>query len=248
MTVYQKLLKIRSIRQTGFFVLLDPDHQDGQTELQKAKACETCGVDALLIGGSLLLSAQYDDYVKAVKSAVSLPVILFPGNGHQISKHADAILFLSLISGRNPTYLIEEHVRTAPLIHSMGIETISTGYMLVESGSTTSVEFMSDTKPLPREKPNIAVAHALAAEYLGMKMLYLEGGSGASLSVPDEMIQAVKSSISIPVIVGGGINNPETARKKVEAGADFIVAGTILENNNDIHLLQALSDAVHHKA
>jgi len=245
MTVYQRMLKIRNDRKAGFFVLLDPDHQDSQTVLKRAEDCETCGVDALLIGGSLLLSSQFDDFVKTVKSSVSLPVILFPGNGRQISKYADAILFLSLISGRNPTYLIEEHVHAAPIIHSIGLEAISTGYILVESGATTSVEFMSNTRPLPREKPGIAVAHALAAEYLGMKMLYLEGGSGASLSVPEEMIQAVKSSISIPVIVGGGINTPGIARQKMKAGADFIVAGTVLENNNDIQLLQALSDAVH---
>jgi putative glycerol-1-phosphate prenyltransferase len=150
-----------------------------------------------------------------------------------------------LISGRNPDHLIGNHVIAAPIIKRMGLEAISTGYMLIDGGNTTSAEFMSNTKPIPREKSDIAVAHALAAEMIGLKMIYLEAGSGAINSVPDEMIKKVSQYCSLPIIVGGGIRTPEEARKKVEAGASFIVTGTIIEQNSHGSLIKEFANAIH---
>jgi len=245
MTVYKKMLDVRGEKGAGYLVLLDPDKRPVEELVSTAKECEARGVDGLLIGGSLIFSAQFDGVVKSIKASVSIPVILFPGNGRQLSRYADAVLFMSLISGRNPYYLIGEQVLSAPTIQSLGLEPISTGYMLVESGNTTSVEFMSDTRPLPREKPEIAVAHALAAEYLGMKMVYLEAGSGAEYSVPEEMIQAVREAVSIPLIVGGGIRTPDEAQEKVRAGASFVVTGNVLEEEKDFILIAEFARAIH---
>ena len=247
MTTYQKLMDISEKKGAGHLVLLDPDKRSVEEWVKVAEACESHGVDGLLIGGSILFSTEFDSMVKSVKQAVSIPVILFPGNGRQLSQHADAVFFMSLISGRNPHYLIGEQVLSAPSVKALGLEPISTAYLLVESGGTTSVEFVSDTKPLPREKPEIAVAHGLAAEYLGFMFVYLEAGSGAKLSVPEEMIRAVSRSISIPVIVGGGVRTPEAAREKVKAGASFVVTGNVLEEEGNISLLGAFEDAIHFK-
>jgi len=244
-TLYTKLKDLLKKKGAGFFVLLDPDKQPVEDIVSMAETCQANGVDGLLMGGSLLFSAVLDDMVKAIKQKVSIPVILFPGNGGQLSKHADAVLFLSLISGRNPHYLIGEQVLAAPLVRAMGLEPISTGYMLVESGGSTSVEFMSHTMPLPRSKPDIAVAHALAGEYLGMKLIYLEAGSGARLSVPEELITSVRQAITIPLIVGGGIQTPEEARSKVMAGASFVVTGDIIERKGNEGLIKEFSEAIH---
>jgi len=244
-TVFEKLLQIKKKKGAGYFVLIDPDKQDIKEAIKLAKNCRKAGVDALLIGGSLLFSHIFDELVQVVKSECDLPTIIFPGGTRQISPFADAILFLSLVSGRNPNNLIGEQVIAAPEIKSMGLEAISTAYMFVESGNITSAQFLSDTRPLPREKPDIAMAHALAAEYLGMKMVYLEAGSGAKFSVPDNLIKALAGYISIPIIVGGGIKTPEEARSKVEAGASFIVTGNVIERNRNHNLLKAFADAIH---
>ncbi len=245
MTVYQKLNGVVKRKGAGYFVLLDPDEGSIKDCVLLARDCEANGVDGLLIGGSLLFSAQLDELIKAIKEVISIPVILFPGNGRQLSEHADGVLFLSLISGRNPNYLIGEQVLSAPIIQALGIEPISTGYILIESGKTTTVEFMSNTRPLPREKTEIAVAHALAAEYFGMKFVYLECGSGAELTVPEEMIRSIKKTVSIPVIVGGGIRTPETALAKVKAGASFVVTGNIFEKGYSPSLIQSFAQAIH---
>jgi phosphoglycerol geranylgeranyltransferase len=163
----------------------------------------------------------------------------------QVSPLADAILFLVLISGRNPDYLIGNQVIAAPIIRRSGLEALSTGYMLVEAGNTTSAEFMSNTKPIPRDKPDIALAHALAAELIGMKLLYLDAGSGARESVSDDMLRTIAQRCSLPIIVGGGIRTPEEARKKVEAGASFVVTGTITELNNHHSFIREFAEAVH---
>ncbi|MCP4726083.1 MAG: geranylgeranylglyceryl/heptaprenylglyceryl phosphate synthase, partial [bacterium] len=215
----------------AFCVLIDPD-QANSGELESfVKKSKDLDVDALLVGSSLALDDNFNGTVKRIKSLSEIPVILFPGGAAQISRHADAILFLSLISGRNPDYLFGDHVKAAPSIRSSSIEPISTGYMLIESGAVSTAEFISNTRAIPREKPEIALAHALAAEYMGMKMIYLEAGSGAPDTVPDGMISMLKKEISLPIIVGGGITDPDTARQKIDAGADIIVIGNHLENN-----------------
>jgi len=247
MKVYQHLLEVRKNRGAGYLVLLDPDKQSPEELAKLARICEAEGVDALLVGGSLVLNDHFDRAVAAIKSAVHIPVILFPGNGRQLSSHADAIFFMSLLSGRNPQYLIGEQVLSAPLVKALQLEAIPTAYLLVESGCVTSAQFMSGTQPLPRNKPEIAVAHALAAEYLGMKFVYLEAGSGAKESVPEAMIQEVSKIVEIPLIVGGGIRTPKEAMQKVESGASFIVTGNVLEMRKDSRLIRAFVNAIHQK-
>jgi phosphoglycerol geranylgeranyltransferase len=239
-TVYSKV----NSGEKCYWVLLDPDDYTLDEARQVAEESQRCGADGLLIGGSLLYSNHFDAFVSTIKKAVSIPVLIFPGDSTQLSRHADALLYLSLISGRNPTNLIGEHVKAAPIIRETGIEPIATAYMLVESGSVSSVEFMSNTRPLPRNKPGIAAAHALAAQYMGMKLVYLEAGSGATLSVPPEMIVKVKKWVDIPVIVGGGIRDAATAREKLTAGADIIVTGTIVTRENGIAIMKEIADVI----
>ena len=230
-SVYQYLIDIKERHGSGFLVLIDPDRSPpGEVAGNAVKYCES-GVDALLIGTSLMMGNDFTDYIEIVHKAVDIPVIIFPGEKTQVAGNADAILFLSLLSGRNPQFIIGEQIRSAPLIKSMGLEAISTAYLLIDSGRITSVEFMSNTKPIPSDKPEIAVAHALAAEIFGMKFIYLEAGSGAEETVPDELIRAVVSEVNIPVIVGGGIRKPEKVAAKVKAGASFVVVGNHLEEN-----------------
>lgn len=245
MKVFDKLLQTKQTRGAGYLVLIDPDKQGIQEAISFAKNCAKADVDALLVGGSLLFSHIFDELIKEIKAVCDLPTIIFPGGTRQISPCADAILFLSLVSGRNANNLIGDQVMAAPIIKSMGLEAISTAYMFIESGNITSAQFLSDTRPIPREKPDIAMAHALAAEYLGMKLVYLEAGSGAKFSVPEMLISALKEYVSIPMIVGGGIRTPEEAFKKVEAGASFVVTGNVLEKNRDPGLIKAFAEAVH---
>jgi phosphoglycerol geranylgeranyltransferase len=245
MQTWQKLLEIREQRGAGYIVLIDPDKLSLEENIKLAAQAEKEDADCIFIGGSLLSTPIFDELVKQIKSAVTIPVIIFPGGVQQISRHADAILFMSVISGRNPDLLIGQHVLGAPIVKMLNLETISTGYMLIESGKVTSAEFMSNTKPIPRDKPDIAVAHALAAEYLGMKLIYLEAGSGALHPVPDEMIQAVARTCSLPIIVGGGIRTPEVAAQKVKAGASFIVTGNVLEKGKPEGIIQDFAKAIH---
>jgi len=242
--VFNAIQKQVSSGRSAYWVLLDPDDFLPEKAADIACQAEHSGADALLVGGSLIHTDHFDAFVKAIKKKSSLPVILFPGDSTQLSRHADAILFLSLISGRNPVNLIGEHVKAAPLIKQYGIEPISTAYMLVESGSVTSVEFMSNTRPLPRNKPMIAAAHALAAQYMGMSMVYLEAGSGAPQPVPDNMIKLVRSYVDIPIIVGGGIRDAKTAKAKLRAGADIIVTGNLLRQKNGHSVMKEIARVV----
>lgn len=246
MTTLERLKKVRQERGTGYLILIDPDKMNGDGLPSFVRQATEAGADGFLVGGSLMHTAEFDDQIKVIKRNTTVPVVIFPGNLMQVSPSADAILFLVLISGRNPEYLIGNQVIAAPVIKKMGLEAISTGYMLIESGATTSVEFMSNTKPIPRAKPDIALAHALAAEMIGMQFVYLEAGSGASQSVPDEMVRLVAHRCSVPLIVGGGIRTPDEARKKAEAGASFIVTGTIMEETAHGSLIREFADAIHH--
>jgi putative glycerol-1-phosphate prenyltransferase len=245
MTTFEKLQEVRKTRGAGYLILIDPDKIDPARLPSFVRDATEAGADGFLIGGSLLLSNEIDKLIQLIKSNTSVPVIIFPGSLFQVSPVADAILFLLLISGRNPDHLIGNQVTAAPIIKRIGLEAISTGYMLIEAGKTTSAEFMSNTRPIPRNKPDIAVAHALAAEFIGMKLLYLDAGSGADFPIPDEMIQKIAKHSSLPMIVGGGIRNPEVAREKVKAGASFIVTGTVNEENSHHSLVREFAEAVH---
>lgn len=243
--ILARLLREIDRRGALYLVLLDPDGPGPDENARLAGAAARAGADAILVGGSLSLRARMAETIQAVKRAVDLPVIIFPGNVGFVAPGADAVLFLSLVSGRNPELLIGEHVKAAPLVRDLGLEPIPTAYMLVESGATTSVEFMSGTRPLPRNKPDIAMAHALAAQYLGMRIAFLDAGSGADQPVPAEMVSAVSRFVSIPVMVGGGIRTPEAARDLVRAGAKLVVTGDVIERTGDAGLLAAFADAVH---
>lgn len=244
MTVYQKLLNLRLKGEKGLFVLIDPDKGTPENLSFQAEHAQNAGVTAILVGGSILNKDDFDRAAQSMKEALTIPLIVFPGGASQVSAFADAILFLSLISGRNPQFLIGEHVAAAPVIKQLGIEAIPTAYMLIESGGITAIEFVSNTKPIPRDQSAISIAHALAGEMLGMKLIYLEAGSGAKQTVPREMISAVAENIGIPLIVGGGIRTPEQAREAAEAGADFIVVGNALEKTEDDGLLKDIAAAI----
>lgn len=244
MSIYNKLEELKRNHKAGYFVLIDPDKHNNTTIVEAVQASEAGGADAILVGGSLMMDCYFEEKVKLIKKNAGIPVIGFPGAPSQVVVDMDATLFISIISGRNADTLIGEQVKAAPRLKGMGMETISTAYMLVESGRTTSVEFMSNTRPLPCDKPGIAAAHAIAAEMMGFKMIYLEAGSGALNPVSNEIIAAVKKYVSIPVIVGGGIRSPKTAAEKVAAGADFIVTGNVLEKEG-VHLAASFAEAIH---
>ena len=245
MTTWKKLLAIKEQRGAGYFILIDPDKQSMEDSVKVAVQAEREDADGIFIGGSLLTTPMFDELIKQIKEQVQIPVIIFPGGVQQVSQYADAILFMSLISGRNADTLIGQQVLAAPIVKMIGLETIATGYMLIESGKVSSAEFMSNTRPIPRDKTDIAVAHALAAEYLGKKILYLEAGSGALLPVPDKMIHAIAGMCNLPIIVGGGITTPEIARQKVKVGAGFIVTGTVFEKDNSDGKMAEFAEAIH---
>ncbi|MCC7430920.1 geranylgeranylglyceryl/heptaprenylglyceryl phosphate synthase [bacterium] len=243
---YQKLQDLIKAKGAIYVPLLDPDKKSLSEIETLVVSAEKSGADAIFVGSSILVRNSFQECLKRIKDSCTLPVIIFPGLFNYVCEYADAILYLSLVSGRNPDLLIGEHVKSAPLLKSIGLEPISTAYLLVSSGVTTSVEFMSNTKPIPRNKPDIALAHALAAEFIGMKLIYLEAGSGAKESVPEEMIRAVKSVTTIPIICGGGIRTPEEAKKKVKAGASIVVTGTVLEEKGDCEkLMNDFANAIH---
>jgi putative glycerol-1-phosphate prenyltransferase len=224
-------------------VLVDPDKQstDGLSAL--IKLAVNGKTDFFFVGGSLLLENRFEETIATIKRQCEIPVIIFPGNNYQISKRADAILLLSLISGRNAEYLIGQQVVAAPLIKKAGLEAIPTGYLLIDGGKISTTSYITQTIPLPNDKPDIAVATALAGEMLGMKAIYLEAGSGAENCVSASIIKAIKQNIHIPLIVGGGICNSEQAEEIAKAGADIIVVGNILEKEPE--LLMEISLAVH---
>ncbi|MBA7588434.1 Geranylgeranylglyceryl phosphate synthase [subsurface metagenome] len=246
-SVYRYCMDVKERHGAGFFVLIDPDRTSQDKVTDHAQRCQDSGVDAILIGTSLMMGDGFDEYVDAARQNIDIPIILFPGNKSQVTGKADAILFLSLFSGRNPELIIGEQVKSAPLIRSIELEAISTAYLLIESGRLTSVEYMLNTKPIPSDKPEITVAHAMTAEMFGMKMVYLEAGSGAARPVPVDMIRDVVSAVSIPVIAGGGIRSPETVKEIVNAGASFVVVGNHLEKSDNLCDLKSFVQAAHFK-
>jgi phosphoglycerol geranylgeranyltransferase len=217
-----------------FALLIDPDkHTEDSIKNLVIKANCYPGPDILLVGGSIVFNG-IDRTVQLIKTLTKKPVVLFPGNAVQFSPYADGILFLSLISGRNPEFLIGNHVLAGPKIKKSGIEVIPTGYILINSGIDTSVSYMSNTSPIPYFKNDIATATAIAGELLGLQAMYLEAGSGAFKPVSVEMIKEVKSNISVPLIVGGGIKTTDQLRQILKAGADMVVIGTAAEENDSL--------------
>jgi len=223
-----------------FSLQVDPDKYDDEALAHIGKAAGRNPIDFILVGGSLV-SSPIDHAVKILKDSTDIPVILFPGNVMQITDHADAIFLLCLISGRNPEYLIGHHVIAAPVLKKTGLEIIPTSYILIENGRVTSVEYISNTKPIPADKVELAVATAMAGEMLGHRLLYLEAGSGAIEPVKTNLISKVKQNISIPLCFGGEMKNPEQIKAICDAGADVIVVGTALEK--DLKNLEVLSRA-----
>ena len=243
MKVFDYLMKVRKERGAGYLPLIDPEKASEISFKAILNELRNTDVDGILVGGSTLSSVDLNGVIKKIKTATDKPVIIFPGGHYQVSPDADAIFFLSLLSGRNPQFLVEEQVKAALTVKKYSLETIPVAYLLIESGNLTSVERVSQTKPLPRDNKELILSHALAGEYFGLKMCYMDGGSGAKYSVPEDVIKETKEISNLPLIIGGGIRDPEEARKKVEAGADFIVTGSIIEKNP--HLLSEFSKSIH---
>ena len=247
MKTFDYLLDVRERKGSGFLLLLDPDKLANENLSRVVKHAQDAGVDAFLVGSSLMMRDVFERVLADIKTSAKVPVIIFPGSLFQISGQADAILFLSVLASRNIDLIVGNHVHAAPLIKQHKLETISTAYLLVESGKMTSAHFMSDSFPIPREKPEIAAAYSMAAEMFGMNMIYLEAGSGALSSVPKEMVKMVSKSVKMPVAVGGGIRNPETANELASAGASFVVTGNFFEENGNSNMLREFARAVHFK-
>lgn len=224
-------------------VLIDPDRHTDATLQQLAALAVNSRVDVFLVGSSLLLQNRFEATIAYLKQHTAIPVVIFPGNNYQISAQADAILLLSLISGRNAEYLIGQHVTAATAIKQAGIEVLPTGYMLIDGGRTSTTSYITQTLPIPNDKPDVAVATALAGEQLGLKLIYLEAGSGAHSTVNPQLVKAVKQQVSLPVIVGGGIRTAAQAEQLCLAGADMLVVGNVLEKDPEV--LLEISLAVH---
>ena len=218
----------------SFAVLIDPDKVNLDNFSNLLDLCILHGADYIFVGGSLITDYVMKEVIAAIKTHTNIPVILFPGNSLHIDNQADAILLLSLISGRNPEFLIGQHVISAPVLRKSGLEILSTGYMLIESGRQTTVSYISNTTPIPHDKAGIAACTAMAGEMLGLKLIFLDAGSGALNPVSPEMIAAVRQSVETPIIVGGGINSIQKAKNALSAGADIIVVGNGIEQNVDL--------------
>lgn len=240
--ILQKLLNYKKKGHKAFAVLIDPDKIDLQSCSRLVNISLENKVDFFLVGGSLVTVPNLNQIIRFLKSNSNIPVIIFPGNNLQIDTSADGILFLSLISGRNPEFLIGQHVIAAPILKKSSLEIIPTGYVLVDSGQPTTVQYMSNTIPIPYDKPTVAACTAMAGELLGLKLIYLEAGSGAKRMVSNKMISMVRKSIDIPLIVGGGITSARMGMEALEAGADMIVIGNGIEK--DFRLLIEVSERV----
>ncbi len=214
---------------SGLLVLVDPERTAPEDARRLALQADDAGAAGLLIGPSFDGAARTREVAAAIKKATDLPLLLFPGSAGQLVPNVDAVLLLSLVSGRNPQYLIEEHVRAVPFFHRHKVPTLSTAYILVDGGRITAVESVSQTRPLPADKPELAVAHAVAGSMTGMGAVYLDAGSGASRPVAPALIRAVRGAVKVPVFVGGGIRTAEHVRAALDAGADFAVVGNAIE-------------------
>jgi phosphoglycerol geranylgeranyltransferase len=242
-TIYRSLLAKKKKGQKSFALLIDPDKVNAQKTEELTELALQASVDYLLVGGSLVISNHLDEVVQQIKRICNIPVILFPGTPSQISVSADGLLYLSLISGRNPELLIGQHVISAAMIRQSGLEIISTGYIVIDGGAPTTVSYISNANPIPADKNEIAMCTAMAGEMLGMKQIYMDAGSGAKRPITEEMILRVAQCIAIPLLVGGGIKDPEKAYLNCKAGADVIVVGNAIEKNAS--LIKEMADAIH---
>ena len=241
--IYHSLSDRKRTGKKSFAVLIDPDKVHDQSMEQLIQLSVSAKVDYFLVGGSLVISNYLDNCLQLIKRSCDIPTILFPGSPSQVSKYADALLYLSLISGRNAELLIGQHVVSAPMVKKSGLEIMSTGYMVVDGGAPTTVSYISNASPLPADKNEIAVCTAMAGEMLGMKLIYMDAGSGAKIAISESMIEKVAQSISVPLIVGGGIVDPEKAYLNCKAGADVVVVGNAIEK--DSSLIKEMASAVH---
>ena len=243
MNVYQSLLEKKKNGQKAFAILIDPDKASTAALTALVDLAIKAKADYFFVGGSLVVSDNLDDCILTIKQQSSIPIILFPGSPSQISKHADALLYLSLISGRNADLLIGQHVISAPFVKKSGLEIISTGYMVIDGGAPTTVSYISNATPIPADKADIALCTAMAGEMLGKKIIYMDAGSGAKKAISEEMIFSVAGNINIPLIVGGGIRDAEKAYLNCKAGADVIVIGNAIEK--DPSLIKEMAAAIH---
>jgi len=241
--IYENLLAKKRRGQRSFALLIDPDNVNAEKLEELTSLAVAAEVDYLFVGGSLVISDHLDEVVQQIRRHCSIPVILFPGTPSQVSRYADGLLYLSLISGRNPELLIGAHVISAPAIRKSGLEIISTGYMVIDGGAPTTVSYISNASPIPADKNEIALCTAMAGEMLGMKLIYMDAGSGARHPIREEMIACVASHIEVPLVVGGGIRDPEKAYLNCKAGADLIVVGNAIEK--DPSLIREMAAAVH---
>ncbi|MER3469838.1 MAG: geranylgeranylglyceryl/heptaprenylglyceryl phosphate synthase [Chitinophagaceae bacterium] len=243
MNVYQSLLEKKKAGKKSFAILIDPDKVSVDSLTNIIKLAIDAKADYFFVGGSLVISDNLDACILQIKKACDIPILLFPGSPSQISKHADALLYLSLISGRNPELLIGQHVISAPFVKKSGLEIIPTGYIVVDGGAATTVSYISNATPVPTDKADIAMCTAMAGEMLGMKLIYMDAGSGAKKAISEEMIATVAQQIEIPLIIGGGIRDAEKAYLNCKAGADVIVIGNAIEKQPS--LIKEMADAIH---
>src|SRR5687767_3384224 len=243
MHVYQSIVEKKKKGEKSFAVLIDPDKINDQSLTELVQLAHKASVDYFFVGGSLVVSDQLDECIRQIKEQSSIPVLLFPGSPSQISRLADALLYLSLISGRNADLLIGQHVISAPFVKKSGLELIPTGYMVIDGGAPTTVSYISNAAPIPADKADIALCTAMAGEMLGKKLIYMDAGSGARKAISEEMIAAVASQVEVPIVVGGGIRDAEKAYLNCKAGADLIVVGNAIEK--DVSLIKEIAAAIH---
>ena len=243
MTIYNKITADKKLNKKSFALLIDPDKQNKKALLSIIEKAERANTDYFFVGGSLLTNDSLDLCLDTIKDNSGIPVILFPGNAMQVNNKADGILFLSLISGRNADMLIGKQVITAPILKQSSLEVMPTGYMLVDSGKPTTASYMSNTTPIPADKETVAACTAMAGEMLGLKLIFMDGGSGAKNPISEKMIKTVRQSIDVPLIIGGGISSGAKAITNCKAGADIIVVGNAVEKNKN--LITEISEAIH---
>jgi len=234
MDILNHLQQAKQKQRKLFSLLIDPDKTGGKELERIVGSAQNAGVDMLFVGGSLLVTDTLFDCVQIIKANCDIPVVLFPGDNMQVVPNADAILLLSVISGRNAEMLIGKHVVAAPSLKNSGLEIIPTGYMLIDSGRPTTASYMSNTNPLPHDKDDIAACTAMAGEMLGLKTIFMDGGSGALNAVSPSMVKRVADHVDIPIIVGGGLRTPEMARDRFDAGATVVVVGNAIEQNGSL--------------